>query len=191
MARSLDMAVMCCGTVKQVHPLPIVRSKTVRVPICSASASIATERTTGPLRRSPFPLDQTAQCGHWRAATAAIPERSGSDFVIRWSFSGAFSRVREARRPPTSAQRKAFDGWRMIDAANAAAATRAGKRKAAVQGLKRSPNVPPKRQAGFYPMATTQLSIRVDLKTGGQIGPGKIALLEAISKTGSITPRDR
>jgi molybdate transport system regulatory protein len=40
---------------------------------------------------------------------------------------------------------------------------------------------------GVYPMATTQLSIRIDLETGGQIGPGKIALLEAISKNGSIT----
>jgi molybdate transport system regulatory protein len=36
-------------------------------------------------------------------------------------------------------------------------------------------------------MAKTQVSIRVDLETGGRIGPGKIALLEAISKTGSIT----
>jgi molybdate transport system regulatory protein len=36
-------------------------------------------------------------------------------------------------------------------------------------------------------MATTQLSIRIDLETGARIGPGKIALLEAISKTGSIT----
>jgi molybdate transport system regulatory protein len=36
-------------------------------------------------------------------------------------------------------------------------------------------------------MAETQVSIRIDLESGGQIGPGKIALLEAISKTGSIT----
>ena len=36
-------------------------------------------------------------------------------------------------------------------------------------------------------MAETQVSIRIDLGTGGRIGPGKIALLEAISKTGSIT----
>ena len=36
-------------------------------------------------------------------------------------------------------------------------------------------------------MAETQVSIRIDLETGGRIGPGKIALLEAISKTGSIT----
>jgi molybdate transport system regulatory protein len=36
-------------------------------------------------------------------------------------------------------------------------------------------------------MAETQVSIRVDLETGGRIGRGKIALLEAIRKTGSIT----
>ena len=36
-------------------------------------------------------------------------------------------------------------------------------------------------------MAETQVSIRIDLETGGRIGPGKIALLEAIRKTGSIT----
>ena len=48
-----------------------------------------------------------------------------------------------------------------------------------------------RRQAGVYPMVTTQLSIRIDLKTGGRIGPGKIALLEAISKTGSITAAAR
>jgi molybdate transport system regulatory protein len=36
-------------------------------------------------------------------------------------------------------------------------------------------------------MAAIQLSIRIDLETGERIGPGKIALLEAIRKTGSIT----
>ena len=36
-------------------------------------------------------------------------------------------------------------------------------------------------------MAAIQLSIRLDLETGERIGPGKIALLEAIRKTGSIT----
>jgi molybdate transport system regulatory protein len=36
-------------------------------------------------------------------------------------------------------------------------------------------------------MTETQVSIRIDLETGGRIGPGKIALLEAIRKTGSIT----
>jgi hypothetical protein len=44
---------------------------------------------------------------------------------------------------------------------------------------------------GVYPMAETQVSIRIDLDTGGRIGPGKIALLEAISKTGSITAAAR
>jgi molybdenum-dependent DNA-binding transcriptional regulator ModE len=36
-------------------------------------------------------------------------------------------------------------------------------------------------------VAKTQLSIRIDLKRGDRIGLGKIARLEAISKTGSIT----
>jgi molybdate transport system regulatory protein len=40
-------------------------------------------------------------------------------------------------------------------------------------------------------VAETQVSIRIDLDTGGRIGPGKIALLEAISKTGSITAAAR
>jgi len=40
-------------------------------------------------------------------------------------------------------------------------------------------------------MAETVLSIRIDLETGGRIGPGKIALLEAISKTGSISAAAR
>jgi molybdate transport system regulatory protein len=40
-------------------------------------------------------------------------------------------------------------------------------------------------------IAKTQVSIRIDLETGGRIGPGKIALLEAISKTGSITAAAR
>jgi molybdate transport system regulatory protein len=40
-------------------------------------------------------------------------------------------------------------------------------------------------------MAQTQVSIRIDLETGGRIGPGKIALLEAISKTGSISAAAR
>ena len=33
----------------------------------------------------------------------------------------------------------------------------------------------------------TQLSIRIDLANGKRIGPGKIALLEAIGKAGSIS----
>jgi molybdate transport system regulatory protein len=36
-------------------------------------------------------------------------------------------------------------------------------------------------------MTETRLSIRIDLKTGDRIGPGKIALLEAIRDTGSIS----
>jgi molybdate transport system regulatory protein len=36
-------------------------------------------------------------------------------------------------------------------------------------------------------MAEIELSIRIDLETGERIGPGRIALLEAIGKTGSIT----
>ena len=40
-------------------------------------------------------------------------------------------------------------------------------------------------------MTETQVSIRIDLETGGRIGPGKIALLEAIHKTGSITAAAR
>jgi molybdate transport system regulatory protein len=40
-------------------------------------------------------------------------------------------------------------------------------------------------------MAKTQVSIRIDLERGGRIGPGKIALLEAISKTGSIAAAAR
>jgi molybdate transport system regulatory protein len=40
-------------------------------------------------------------------------------------------------------------------------------------------------------MTETQVSIRIDLETGGRIGPGKIALLEAISKTGSIAAAAR
>ena len=40
-------------------------------------------------------------------------------------------------------------------------------------------------------MAETQVSIRVDLDSGGRIGPGKIALLEAIRSTGSISAAAR
>ena len=36
-------------------------------------------------------------------------------------------------------------------------------------------------------MAGTRLSIRIDLANGDRIGPGKIALLEAIASTGSIS----
>jgi molybdate transport system regulatory protein len=36
-----------------------------------------------------------------------------------------------------------------------------------------------------------QLSIRIDLAGGGRIGPGKVALLEAIGETGSISAAGR
>ena len=36
-------------------------------------------------------------------------------------------------------------------------------------------------------MAGTHLSIRIDLASGDRIGPGKVALLEAIRSTGSIS----
>ena len=40
-------------------------------------------------------------------------------------------------------------------------------------------------------MAGTRLSIRIDLENGRRIGPGKIALLEAIRSTGSISAAAR
>jgi molybdate transport system regulatory protein len=40
-------------------------------------------------------------------------------------------------------------------------------------------------------MAATRLSIRIDLPSGDRIGPGKIALLEAIRSTGSISAAAR
>jgi molybdate transport system regulatory protein len=40
-------------------------------------------------------------------------------------------------------------------------------------------------------MATTRLSIRIDLASGAQIGPRKIALLEAIHAQGSISGAGR
>ncbi len=36
-----------------------------------------------------------------------------------------------------------------------------------------------------------QLSIRIDLAGGGRVGPGKVALLEAIGQTGSISAAGR
>ncbi len=38
---------------------------------------------------------------------------------------------------------------------------------------------------------THRLSIRIDLASGGRIGPGKVALLEAIGHTGSISAAGR
>ena len=40
-------------------------------------------------------------------------------------------------------------------------------------------------------MVATKLSIRIDLASGDRIGPGKIALLEAIRSTGSISAAAR
>jgi molybdate transport system regulatory protein len=40
-------------------------------------------------------------------------------------------------------------------------------------------------------MTDTRLSIRLDLSTGDRVGPGKIALLEAIRKAGSISAAAR
>src|SRR5215510_9048272 len=40
-------------------------------------------------------------------------------------------------------------------------------------------------------MTGTRLSIRIDLASGDRIGPGKIALLEAIRTTGSISAAAR
>ena len=40
-------------------------------------------------------------------------------------------------------------------------------------------------------MAGTRMSIRIDLENGDRIGPGKIALLEAIRMTGSISAAAR
>jgi molybdate transport system regulatory protein len=40
-------------------------------------------------------------------------------------------------------------------------------------------------------MTDTRLSIRLDLSNGGRIGPGKIALLEAIRAEGSISAAAR
>jgi molybdate transport system regulatory protein len=40
-------------------------------------------------------------------------------------------------------------------------------------------------------MADTRLSIRLDLTSGDRIGPGKIALLETIRETGSISAAAR
>ena len=40
-------------------------------------------------------------------------------------------------------------------------------------------------------MPDTHLSIRLDLASGDRIGPGKIALLEAIAKSGSISAAAR
>ena len=45
--------------------------------------------------------------------------------------------------------------------------------------------------AGTFIMDTTKLTLRVDLGSGRALGPGKIRLLEAIEKTGSISQAGR
>jgi molybdate transport system regulatory protein len=49
------------------------------------------------------------------------------------------------------------------------------------------PDLPP----GHRIMDTTKLTLRVDLGSGRALGPGKIRLLEAIEKTGSISQAGR
>jgi molybdate transport system regulatory protein len=51
----------------------------------------------------------------------------------------------------------------------------------------------PKRPRKFSkaPSASDRLSIRIDLASGGKIGPGKIAVLEQIARTGSISAAGR
>jgi molybdate transport system regulatory protein len=44
---------------------------------------------------------------------------------------------------------------------------------------------------GFVIMETPKLTLRVDLGSGRALGPGKIRLLEAIEKTGSISQAGR
>lgn len=48
-----------------------------------------------------------------------------------------------------------------------------------------------KRQSDESANATDRLSIRVDLATGARIGPGKIAVLEEIARSGSISAAGR
>jgi molybdate transport system regulatory protein len=44
---------------------------------------------------------------------------------------------------------------------------------------------------GFVIVETPKLTLRVDLGSGRALGPGKICLLEAIEKTGSISQAGR
>ena len=48
-----------------------------------------------------------------------------------------------------------------------------------------------KQQAGDTANATDRLSIRVDLASGARIGPGKVAVLEEIARSGSISGAGR
>jgi molybdate transport system regulatory protein len=52
--------------------------------------------------------------------------------------------------------------------------------------------MPARKSARARPAADDdELSIRIDLASGGRIGPGKIAVLEAIAETGSISAAGR
>ncbi len=46
---------------------------------------------------------------------------------------------------------------------------------------------PPKATSPATGKATNRLSIRLDLASGARIGPGKVAVLEAIARSGSIS----
>jgi molybdate transport system regulatory protein len=49
----------------------------------------------------------------------------------------------------------------------------------------------PKRKAAPSPSAFDRVSLRLDLAGGGRIGPGKVAVLEAIAQGGSISAAGR
>lgn len=49
----------------------------------------------------------------------------------------------------------------------------------------------PKPKTNPAPSVEDRLSLRIDLASGGRIGPGKIAILEAIALTGSISGAGR
>jgi molybdate transport system regulatory protein len=48
-----------------------------------------------------------------------------------------------------------------------------------------------KPHAGDAPPPTDRLSIRIDLASGARIGPGKVAVLEEIARSGSISAAGR
>ena len=49
----------------------------------------------------------------------------------------------------------------------------------------------PKPKRTTNPVAENRLSLRIDLAVGARVGPGKIAVLEAIARTGSISAAGR
>jgi molybdate transport system regulatory protein len=57
--------------------------------------------------------------------------------------------------------------------------------------LSRSSSVPVKHPRRAPAKPTNRLSIRLDLASGARIGPGKIALLEEIARSGSISAAGR